>query len=383
MLRLESVALELFEYKVEDINEKRTVRGGVASAWELYHHLSEEIATLSPEERTRLERAGRALRRISETSKVEKEAKDTFINLVLEGVEASDQRAKRLVRAPPVTTEAVVAHDPAIREEQAVLQRLAQRVWWHDIEGFFRRVAASWKAERDRYTARLIYATLKNLNRYSRKGTFKTDLNLAQLRIVESIPEHDDPLVSFNDLDSLAEIVRELVDWAMHLGRKTGSYSSPDMARTQSLDYLKRAALTLARDPYAGKTTLHRGRSASSKQLRLAIQELSKERLRDEERIAQRRDLEQRLQEALAFERNQRQMFQQDVQLFTALVTSFFERLAKYLPRSIGGEASEPQLQGGILFAANPALRWDLVPPATTALTVNMKGPVRFSLSGI
>src|SRR5690606_460055 len=125
--------------------------------------------------------------------------------------------------------------------------------------------------------------------------------------------------------------------------------------RAMSLDYVKRAALAVARDPYAGKLGLLAAKGPNSEQLRLAIQELAKERLPEAERLRQRNALEQRLKAALAFERNQQQLFRQDVERFTGLVEALFERIGRHLPRSVGGQAGGPQLRGGVLFAVNPA----------------------------
>ena len=106
-------------------------------------------------------------------------------------------------------------------------------------------------------------------------------------------------------------------------------------------------------------------------------------RLPDDQRSFQRRELEHRLSETLALERNQRQLYQRDILHYNDLVHAFFERLSNHLPTSVGGNASGPQLRGGILFAANPALRWESVPPDVEAVSVRVIGPVRFVLEDI
>ncbi len=106
-------------------------------------------------------------------------------------------------------------------------------------------------------------------------------------------------------------------------------------------------------------------------------------RLPDDQRSFQRRELEHRLSETLALERNQRQLYQRDILHYNDLVHAFFERLSNHLPTSVGGNASGPQLRGGILFAANPALRWESVPPDVEVVSVRVIGPVRFVLEDI
>jgi hypothetical protein len=381
MLKLEHVALELFEYKVEEVRARRTVRGGLASVWELCHHLQRQAALLTPEERRRLELAERALRRISEAGTSKKPLVADFEELVLNGETEQDgdalqSREDRRASQPP-------PHGADVGKEQATLQGLAAIVWRHDLDRFVRRLAGGLRAERDRYTARLLYACHRNLDQYLRTDEAAGDGDLQRFQVSEAIPAHDDPFFSVNDIDTLAELVRETIDCALTLADSSARFARLGVRRGEELGVLRTLARAVAADPYAGKTGLLEQRGPTAQQLRVAIQELGKERLRDEERLSQRRQLEERLQRVLAFERNQRQMFYQDVSRFTALVDAFFDRLGRYLPRAIGGEAGSPQLPGGVLFAVNPALRIDVVAPHSTAATVRLKGPARLRLAGL
>jgi len=382
MLKLESVALELLEYKVAEYRATRKVRGGLAGMWELYAHLNRQSSALSQEERGRFEAISDSLQVLSDDGKNATPAPLDIDSLVL----GEDAAAVELADEEELTATSEAAAGPVqrpeVREEQAMLQRLARRVWWDEVDEFVLKVAAGWRAERERQTARLIYATLQNLQRNSARSTFSQDVNLRGFQVLEPMPQVNDPLVSLSDLDSLAEIVRELINVVMTLGKSGGAYADLEVRESNSLAYVRQAALALAEDPYAGKLSLVPHQGPSSKQLRLAIQEIGKERLPDGQRSAHRRELENRLAETLALERNQRQMFQRDVLQFTDLVHAFFDRLADYLPTSVGGHAGGPQLEGGVLFAVNPALRWERVPPETTSLTVHLVGPVRFQLAG-
>jgi hypothetical protein len=384
MLKLESVALELLEYKVAEYRSTHSVRGGLSGLWELYAHLNNQTNALSEEERSRLGAISENLQTLSEAPETPATSLPDIDALVL-----GDDAAVELVDDEPALEIAAAAAAPAppmqsseVREEQAVLQQLARRVWWDEVDEFVLKVAAGWRAERERQTARLIYATLQNLQRNSARSTFSQDVNLRGFQVLEPIPELKNPLVSLSDLDSLAEIVRELINVIMTLGKSGGAYADLEVRESNALAYVRQAAAAVAEDPYAGKLSLVPHQGPSSKQLRLAIQEIGKERLPDGQRSAHRRELENRLAETLALERNQRQLFQRDVLQFADLVHAFFERLADYLPTAVGGRASGPQLEGGVLFAVNPALRWERVPPGTTSLTVHLMGPVRFELAG-
>src|SRR5690606_26378048 len=85
-------------------------------------------------------------------------------SLVLGSEPAVELAEEEPVVRPPDT--------PEEREEHAILQRLARRVWWDELEGFVLQVAASWRSQRDRYTARIAYATLQNLRRNVARNTF-------------------------------------------------------------------------------------------------------------------------------------------------------------------------------------------------------------------
>lgn len=395
MLTLEGLALELLEYKVEDLRQGRAPRRGAVGAWDLYVKLIEKGPTLTAEDGGRLEKAGEALRRLGVAPPAAQRPAGqpdgaSFGELTLGDVPDVPQLGGEALggsvpvgTTPPAVASVEVETDPAVAEEHLVLQRLARRVWWQDVDGFVYRVAASLRAERERASARLLFATVRNLARYAKATSFPTDVELKSFRVVEPIPTIDDPLLSLNDVDSLAELVRTVIDTVMEIDRREGEYQRLELPDGTALAFLRRLALAVARDPYAGEQTLLKPRGPSSAQLKVALQELAKERLPDDQRRRQREGIEQRLQQVLAHERNLRAMFAQDVARFEGLVEAFFDAVAQYLPRSVGGEASPPRLDGGVLFAENPALRLRQVPPGATALTVHLRGPVRFSLDGV
>lgn len=372
---LEAIALELLEYKVAEYRAKRTVRGGMASLWDL-------VALLSRDQ-DRLDAAGR--RRFTELTSslsqlAEKPAGTTVpsLNALVIEDETVVEFAEEEPQAPPVK----LAGTPLEREEHAVLQRLARRVWWDDLEEFVQRVAATWRAEQGRGTARLVFATLQNLNRNADRSTFGQDVNLRGFRVLEPIPGLRDPLISLSDVDALAEIVREMVNLIMTIGKAGNPLPALEIPESGAFGYVRQAALSVAADPYAGRFSPEGANDVSSAQLKLAIQELVRDRLPEDEKAKQRRELERRLIEVSSRERNERQTFQQEVTTFKLQVETFFDRLAEYLPTSVGGRASGPQLEGGVLFGANPILRWEKVPPDASAVTIRMVGPVRLTLAG-
>jgi hypothetical protein len=140
--------------------------------------------------------------------------------------------------------------------------------------------------------------------------------------------------------------------------------------------------MAVAHDPYAGRFSLLVRKGPTASDLRIALQELAKERLPEAQKALARRDLDARLTETLAFERNQRQLFQRDVARCVEHVQALVERLERHLPARVGGRAPGPRLMGGVLFAVNPARRWERVPAGAEAFTLRMVGPARFTIGG-
>jgi hypothetical protein len=374
MGQVEALALELLEYKVEEYVAKRSVRGGVKTMWDLLELVTRERERLTSEQRARLDQVTAALQAAG-GAKDPGPGRALDIDTLFLGTEPDVELAEDEAPARPPDT-------PEEREEHAVLQRLARRVWWDELDGFVQQLAASWRSQRDRYAARIAYATLQNLKRNVLREAFVRDSSLRGFKVVEPIPSLADPLVSLSDVDSLAEIARDLINLIMTIGKEGGPLPEVAVPESQALQYVRQAALAVAADPYAGRNSPIDPRLPSSRQLRLAIQELNREMLPEEQKAVQRRELERRLGEALAMERNERMMFHRDAAMLQDVVHTFFERLADYLPTSVGGRASGPQLGGGVLFGVNPALRVEHISPATTEITVRLVGPVRLSMGG-
>jgi hypothetical protein len=399
-----ALALELFEYKMDDLRHRRTVRGGVDSVWTLRRELTAMADRLDGEQARRFRELSRELGEREAGPGLDGSAHERevvgFDALVLGG--PSDREAPLEVgeaqmggtafdlaaelvlddedEAPQLAApDRITPLSDSEKREQEALQRLAQRVFGREIDRFAEGSAAAWRAERERVTARLLYATLRNLERFRATDAFSRDVNLRQFKVVEPLPARVDPLVSLSDVDSLAVIARDVIEAILHL--RDGS-PAPQLDRRQSLDYVKRLALEVAKDPYAGKRAPEDPRGPSSSELRAALRDLARERLPDWQRQARREDLEARLRERHEIERDQRSMLRRDTQRFAESVEAFFGRLARLLPRSVGGDAEEPQLVGGVLFALSPGLRRNDLPADARAITVRMAGPVRLPFAG-
>jgi hypothetical protein len=376
MLTLERVALELLEYKIDALAARRTLLGGIPALWELHRAVENRVSALEPAERERFTEAARRLRALAEIPTRGSGRRAELAALTLgDGFAGGDVLLETDLPSAPVPSREA-------REEQRALLRLAERVGHEDLDDVISRLAAAWRAERDRLTPRLVYATLRNLQRFAASGGTLHDTQLRGFKVIEPMPERHDPLISLSDLDSLGEVGRELIDVILDLGRPESKYPGITVPEAQSLTFVRQLAALVAQDPYAGRLSAVPRKGPSTDGLRLAIQELAKERLPEAQRAILRGELESRLSEALAHERQQRQAFQRDTARNLEVVRLLFERLEPHLPARVGGHAAPSRLGGGVLFAVSAAHRWERVPHGAEALTLRLVGPVRFTLGG-
>ena len=308
MVRLEPVALELLEYKVDALERQLPVRGGLVDLWELRRAIEQGLASLGTDERTRFTSVSRRLNALAQLQPKRAPTQGATLD-ALRLDDGSDVDGDGILDTDALAVE--LSHEE--REEQQVLQRLAERVWRDEVDEAMARFAAAWRAERDRLTPRLIFTMLRNLRRHAEQRDTVLDATLRGFRVVEPLAEPDDALVSLSDLDSLAEIGRDLVQLILTLGGSDSPLPRLEVPEAQALPFARQAMTIVAKDPYAGKLTPIVRRGPSTKELRTAMQEVSKERLPETQRAALRRDIEARLSEALAFERQSRATFQRDV----------------------------------------------------------------------
>src|SRR5690606_27041952 len=180
------------------------------SMWDLVSLLSRDRERLSTDERRRFDEVTQSLQSFGDATIGSALPTPELANM-FPGADLTVELDKREIKAPYGT--------PEEREEHAVLQRLARRVWWDDLDEYVQQVATSWRSQRDRYAARVIYATLLNLQRNSARRTFARDAALRGFKVEVPIPNLGDPLVSLSDIDSLSEIARDLINLIMTLGR--------------------------------------------------------------------------------------------------------------------------------------------------------------------
>lgn len=415
MLKLELVALELLEYKLLDLGREKKVRGGVAAVWDIYHFLDQQQIVFTDGERARFQFAEKELKRLTSTPKAARSAIDTFDALVLDSFDIAPERANTAIaqqatmQQSPIDTAntepnhlafdldsafdfdmesgnlkdtpPLLSSHPEFEKEQAKLQALANKVWWHNVEEVIQQLAVRCRVEKDRNMARLLYAISRNIARYTEDHSGKVE-KLERFKVLIPVTDFDDPLVSFSNLESMTDLVRDIVTIIMSLGVKGTLYADVNLSNINTLDFIKQVAFAVAQDPYAGQRSALPAPGPSSDQIRIAIQENAKELIREDLKKEQQYKLEQRLAATLEQEKRVKELFDQDVKRFLQSAQTFFTRLEPYIPRRLGGLASDPSLPHGVLFAEMPALAIKTVPAEASSLNLRLTKPIRFRLMG-
>jgi len=431
MIKLEQIALELLEFKVANIEAGEETDSSGVPIWDLHHFLEQEFGLLSSDEQLRLETVSASLKRHAFVPSKPKSALDTFDALVLdsfsgfeglmspvpqsdlanpsslldEGSEPSidetsfsDDHVSFDFSLEGLSSEAstnalsdfsgfgfednkpaaTLTDNPAFEKEQQILQRLASKVWWHNMEEVIQQLAIRCRVEKDRSMSRLLYALSRNLERYMNSP--EQDVTTIQPKVLIAVTDYDDPLVSFNNLETLNILVRDVVEIIMDLSTNGSLHEDAHLDKELTLDFVKRLTNAIVKDPYMGKLGSIESKGPSSEQIKIAIQELGKERLRDDQKQKQQEQLEARLQTTLMQEKHMENLFKQDVEKFTNAAHVFFEQLEPYLPKRVGGPADDPSLAGGVLFATNPVLNLSQVPKKASAISIQLSGPLRLAI---
>ena len=386
------LAFELLEYKFDDLRHQRPVRGGAESVWALLREVEASQHRLAPDQQERLEAMQRELARrpVSGGASPGMPAAPSLEGLTLTfGAQAdasspatgtSSVASGGAAQQPSVSVESPSVVSEAVMQERAHLRRLSRRVFDGEVNRFARAMAASWRAERERLTARLMYATLRNLERYAAMEAFGEDANLRTFRVVEPLPEVVDPLVTLAEAEGLSDVARESVQAVMGLCDRS---PAPPVERHASLDYLRRLAHAVARDPYAGKLSAREPAGPSARDLRLELRDVARQNLPDWQKDARRAEVQERLREREAWERSQQKLLRDDQPRFLARIDAFFDQLAEILPASVGGQArAVDRLDGGVLFALEESVRLEAPAADATALTMRIDDSLRVPFAG-
>ena len=413
MMSLEKLSLELLEYKIEDIQAGRKIKGGLDSAWELYDFLLKGEYMLEQAENYKLAKFGEILKAqiamLAKARSTSVDLKSSFEKLMTESfpdIQRSQFGNKAVADfdellstdttvASPSFDHAIdwfdealatkeLSSNPEFVAEQKILQNLALKLWWHDLDNQLQNLAIFYKLEPDLLTARLLYALLRNFEHYSNQKGFADDIELEKFRVVFPITKKDDPLAILDDIETIKDLNKRLIKMIFNLSSESGDFIKLKLDSVKSIDYFEKMALKIADNPFSESSPSQRQSKLSSADVKIAMQDLinSKSVLEDE-RKRQLKVLDKRYRELRDFELAKNDRENREKIYFSKVIRNYFSKLRTILFKSYGGNLDSPRLAGGVLFAKNPVLDANAIPVGAKAITVRIKGPMRFKLAGL
>jgi len=359
-----SSLIELYAYKVEDLEQGREPRGGRASLLRLRRYLLESKLPGPLAKRFReIDRHYREQPVVEAEPVAQAEPVSTMPNLDI------DLGIVEL----PIEEEQI--HEPD--EPQKIQQVFAEQVFWTRLKRELGRVVKGYLGGR-RYELRLAYAFLQNFEAYSKTPTFASDFNLSRFKLSEPIPNLSDPLVSLDDEEVALALLLEIFRIAMDLGDlKKYPLSLPPEG---VVPYLRRFLRHIVETPDSLPIVVPGG-GPSTEELRAALDEARRSALTAHEREALVRDLEEKLRKVAAEERRMKLVVDEDRRRFLTAAARLSALLQRYLPIP-RGEALFPRVPEPLSSSSEPGSKLEEIPKGATMVTIK-RVPVRFQLGGV
>jgi hypothetical protein len=404
--------VELYEYKVDDMLNARTPKGGERSIRELRELLSKAPLVGAVLRRFRL--ADRAMRGkpevISDKADVlgSETQMDTQAGTGQAGAgqaeptnaEASQTKANQAVTTPDQSGtalnidmsftpdggqfaamsgfETVEVNEDAIDEEGATLRALSEASWRADFHEELLGQSTRLRNEPERATIRAVFATVQNLEQYAESSDFGNDLNLAKFKVISRIPATDDLLATFSSPEVIENTLEDFLKKMLEMRRE---HPNLQLQASETLSYLRRFALAVIDDHRAGEQQVVSGPSA--KEIQSAIDEVRKENLSADAKQDMVNKLTQQLNVVTSRERDYQSAYQNERKTLKVAIEAFFVWLAERVPARWGGRSKDMPVPTKILGAQTPSRFIETAPADATEIAVRLLRPGYAVLDGL
>jgi hypothetical protein len=369
--------VELYEYKVMDVLQKREPRGGKTSVREL-----RELLTNSNLNGVLLRRFRETDRKLREQTVIPSsnmhviEEKGLEISIGLEpGAKGMAATATTPEIIPPTNE---VDFSAPVDEEQAVLRELGLTAWETDFIDEMREQGRKFKSEPHRSTLRLIYGLMHNLDQYAENPNFASDVNLSKFKVISAVPAGNDSLISFSSMDVIDEL---MTSFASHCVRFLTHYPKFSLPSTEIQAYLRRFALAVANDSRAGAALPQP--TPSPREITNAIESARAENTSSEIKRQTLENLNRQLEMALAQEREINQRAQQERKNLLTSLETLFGFLNERLPARLGGRGKDAVAPKKALGAQSEAYRLETVPADEKEVAVRFGRAGGVTLGGL
>ena len=351
--------VELYEYKVADMLERRDPRGGKQSVRELRDLLSS--ATMSSQLMRRFRSADRNLR--------EKSAAPVSTMQVIEpqGLEIGIGAGFLLTEAAPANVNEVPQVPEFLDEEGEVLRVLGMRIWRAELNEELCDQGKKWRSETNRPVLRLIYAVLHNLDQYAEQPTFVSDLNLSKLKVASAVPDPNDNVIRLSDSEAVDGLMSSLLH---HIVDFSSEYPKIRLPETEVLAYLRRFAMAVANDHLAGEPPPPI--QPSPREITSTIDQVRRENLNPEAKSEMLSKLNRQLEQVTAKEREQAQALQNERKMLLTAVETLFGHLIERLPARYGGKDKDIIYPSQVYGAQSETRRLETILPDTRQLVLRL-----------
>ncbi len=358
--------VELYEYKVNDMLERREPRGGKQSVRELRDVLT--TTNLSSQLLRRFRSADRGLR--------EKSAVPAATMTVIEstGLEVGLGEGFLLTEVAPASVHEVPQVPELIDEESEVLQALGMRIWRAEFEEELLEQGRKWRSETNRSVLRLVYAMLHNLDLYAEQPSFTSDLNLSKFKVVSPVPEPNDSLIRLSDGEAVDGLMTSLLH---HMVDFSTAYPKMRLPETEVLPYIRRFAMAIANDHLAGESPPPI--QPSSREVTGAIDQVRRDNMSNEARSDMLSKLNRQLEYATAKEREQAQALQNERKMLLAAAEVLFTYLIERLPARFGGKDKDISHPVQVYGAQVETRRLETILPDAKQVVVRLSRATEFT----
>lgn len=340
--------VELYSYKVRDLESGKRPLGGDTSVYKLRHYLLAQ--KLPGALRVEFGRADQAFIRLNSST----------ANAVANNPAAESTPI-------PEADWSYTLHQsdkPSLAAEAAILEEFRERVYWLQAQQSIADLIPQWVVG-DRTELRLAYSLTQNFNAFQKTFQGNSELNLAHFSVIHPIPPLNDSLSSLGDPEVALRIVMDLMRLAFQLWRGTkGAKIAPERV----VDFLKRFLSAIVEDPDAIGAYISMG-PLSVQAIEKAIGEAAS--LPPNDREAVLKVLQGKLRVARSRERQASNVVNEERKIHRQGAERLIAQISAWLPVPVG-EHPWPKINPKILGSDNPDYRLDSVSPNSDEITVKL-----------
>ncbi len=353
--------IELYEYKVLDLQEGRAPKGGMRSILMLRDGLlSAPLEGINIRRFRRMDRLFKSLRAAGVTA----------IGGEAEVAPLESSRPRSSVPAPEQSESSFTADQPNLApsendDEIQHLRKLADQVWRASLQDEIATFAERLRREPGKISLRAVSALLSNFESYTKDNVGKNDATLMRFRPQIHVPTLEEPRFAADDPELAVSLIRNLIDTI--LGLQNGHF---ELGSQERLPYLRRMSALIAERPFVGRPSSFKGFSAV--EILNTIESTKREQLGNVAKSEQLTRLQNQYEQALKMEAQEKRDLEAEQGALRSSFTAFFDQLKTMLPDGYGGTAGSVIINEPVLFADHASRRIHGEPQAQSHLTVHL-----------